>query len=473
MARIDFDSIKSGSSTIKQFMNYYWSSWSYSSTHAYITLYITSGGLMSPSKLYPANNYSQMQLSAIVNQSSPNIYGSKTVVTYRNVLKANGSSPISINSDLYASNFTGSYEFSFNIQSSDPPSFIYLISGLNGLPVGYVTNAKKLNLPGGYSKPYGTPTGSTSVYNITQTSATRSALVGTWGNYASAGGWYWNYGAGNYNISSGGSTYKNLYGLTPSTTYSYKFYIYNSAGKNRTYYGTFRTLNYTPPTSYISYNSVTNNSMTVNYSVAGTSVSQIRVYLNGSLWKTISTTNANGTITVTGLAPKTGYNISIQAYTSVGGLWGNQTANIYGTTYPNPVYINSAYISELTPFTAILNVVSNAPGDTDLYGYTLLDEDKNVVTSEVTSGSANYNYTNLIPEKTYYARVRIRTRSSNVWSSYVDIVFTTPADQASVFLKLYGVWRRGKVWIRLNDEWIVAKNIYIRKNDYWHKNNNF
>ena len=326
-----------------------------------------------------------------------------------------------------------------------------------------------LGLP---SAPVGNPTGSTSVSQITQTTAYRHAVVGSWGSNASAGTWTWTYGIGQYNLSSGGSTNTTLTNLQPDTTYSYKFYIKNGQGKTATYTGTFRTLAYTKPSASISTNSITNTSITFNYSTSGSSISQFRIYVNGSLYTTIYTSSASGTFTLSGLSPKMNYNVYIQAYTPVGGLWGNNSNSLSVTTYPNPVSVQNATITELLPFNARVAVTSSNAGDTVSYGFTLLNSSKGVIKSEVVQSSATYNFTGLTPETTYYARVRVRTKNSNIWSGYVDIQFTTPPDQATIFLKINNIWRRGKMWIKIKGSWIKAKNAYIKVNGSWRKNNN-
>lgn len=322
------------------------------------------------------------------------------------------------------------------------------------------------------SLPVGQPSGGTSVYNVTQTTAQRSATVYNWGTNGSAGSWSWYYGPGNYNTSSGGSTYATLTGLTPDTTYTYRFKVWNAQGKEYVYKNSFKTLPYTPPTSYLSYGSVTNNSITMNYSTSGANVSQLRIYVNGSVWRTINAGNS-GSITVTGLSPKTSYNIQVQAYTPDGSLWGNTTAAVSATTYPNPVYVKNAAITAITPFTATVGVTSSAANDTNGYGYTLLNANKGVIQGEKVTANSSYTFTNLLPEITYYARVRVRTSSSNIWSSYIDIPFTTPADQAEVYIKVNNLWRKGKVFAKIQGGWLKCKNLYTKVKDNWKKNNNY
>lgn len=321
---------------------------------------------------------------------------------------------------------------------------------------------------------YGKPEGYSTVTNITQTTAHRYTNVTYWGANASAGSWSWVYGPGNYNYNSGGSVDIDLTNLLPDTTYNYKYTIWNAQGQVTEQTGTFKTLPYVKPTAYLSLNSVTNNSITMNYSSSGANVSQLRIYVNGNIWKTISASNS-GTFTVTGLSPKTTYSIQIQAYTPTGSLWGNTTAAVKATTYPNPVSVNtnSTKMIEILPFSAKVAVTSSNAGDTASYGYTLLNANKGVIQAETRSTASTYNWTGLTPETTYYARVRVFTKTSGVASAYYDIQFTTPPDQASVFLKINNIWKRGKVFLKTQGSWIKSKYIYTKVNGQWRKNNNF
>lgn len=325
------------------------------------------------------------------------------------------------------------------------------------------------------SYPVGSPSGRTSVTNITQTTADRSAVVGSWGSYATAGSWSWLYGPGNLNYNSGGATNKTLTGLTPNTTYNYQFKIWNGQGKTTYYTGTFKTLPYTPPSASISLNSLSYNSITVNYSTRNARIDRYNIYLNGQFYKTNYTSSSRGTFTISGLNPKTYYTISIQPHTPDGDLWGGQTGNLGATTYPYPVSINTnnTYMIEILPFSAKVSVLSSAPADTSDYGYTLLNANKGVLRNEVRSASSTYNWTNLTPETTYYARVRAFTKTSGVASGYYDIKFTTPPDQATVFVKTSNIWKRGKVFVKVQGAWIKSKYIYTKVQGNWRKNNNF
>lgn len=323
--------------------------------------------------------------------------------------------------------------------------------------------------------PAGQPSGRTSVTEITQTTAKRTAIVGSWGDWATAGTWTWTYGPGNYNYNSGGSTTTTLYNLTPGTTYNYKFWIKNGQGKTRTYTGTFRTKDYTPPSASISLNSLSHNSITVNYSTWNARINCFYIYLDGNLLRTEWTNNASGTFTVSGLSPKSYHTITIQPHTPDGDLWGGQTSPLGATTYPYPVSVNTANTKmiEILPFSAKVSVASSAPVDTSEYGYTLLNANGGVLRGETRSTSSTYNWTGLTPETTYYARVRVFTKISGVASGYYDIKFTTPPDQATLFVKTSNLWKRGKVFIKVQGSWIKSKYIYTKVQGSWRKNNNF
>lgn len=319
--------------------------------------------------------------------------------------------------------------------------------------------------------PVGKPSGRTNVTNITQTTADRSAVVGSYGTNSSGGSWTWTYGPGNYNYNSGGSTNTTLRNLTPGTTYNYKFYIWNKEGKNVTYTGTFTTLPYTPPTAYLSLNSVTNNSITMNYSSSGANVSQMRIYVNGGLWNTISAGNS-GTFVVSGLSPKTTYNIQIQLYTPTGSLWSATTGVVQGTTWPNPVAVSGASVSDITPFTAKVSITSTNATDTAYYCFLLCDKNGNALRSEVKQTGSTYTFTGLNEETQYIVKTRVITKTSGATSGYKNVSFETPADQVQLWLKQNNIWRRARMWIKVQGSWLKAKYCYTRVNGEWHQNNN-
>lgn len=482
MARLNFSKVSSGDSTVRQFMNYTWGPWRYSgtggvNTWAHVTLTIQSGGMASGSKLYPYKSGTTVQMSAL-GSLSKTFSSAYVIVPYKNLLKPSSTGPLSISSDVYASGFSGSLEFT--IRCSDgktlDQNYVYIWSATKNLAStgsSYFTNTTKLSLPEGVSVPIGSPAGRTTISNVTQTTAQRSAVVGTWGDFATGGSWSWYYGIGTYNISSGGSTTVTLKNLRPDTTYNWRHIITNNMGKSRTYTGTFRTLAYTAPSSSISLNSRGTSWLTYNYSTWGSNIDRFNVYLNGQFYTTVWTDNSNGTFTVSNLNPKTTYNVYIQPYTPTGGLWGNNSNTASGKTYPVAVSVSTLSVTNLLPFTATGVMTSSNASDTSGYRFELWNAANNVhLQTRDYSSSSTWNISGLAEETTYTLRGYVKTNDSGAVSAVKTYTFTTPADQASIFVRVNNAWRRGKVWIKISNSWKKSKKVYIKVNGTWRGNNN-
>lgn len=210
----------------------------------------------------------------------------------------------------------------------------------------------------------------------------------------------------------------------------------------------------------LSTNSYNNNSANLSYTYRNVSPSKVDIYVNNSYNKTVTSTP----FTIDGLNPKTYY--EVKAYGYANGGWGSSGNTVSFTTYPNPVSVTNITITNIQPFQATINVNLSSTVDTNNIEYVLMNE----------GGSTLKSYTNNIsrwivgldPEKKYKVKVRVQTKESLVWSEYVESeVFTTPADQASCYIKQDGVWTKGKIYIKDNGEWLVAKKIYYKENGNW------
>lgn len=210
----------------------------------------------------------------------------------------------------------------------------------------------------------------------------------------------------------------------------------------------------------LSTNSYNNNSANLSYTYRNVSPSKVDIYVNNSYNKTVTSTP----FTIDGLNPKTYY--EVKAYGYANGGWGSSGNTVSFTTYPNPVSVTNITITNIQPFQATINVDLSSTVDTNNIEYVLMNE----------GGSTLKSYTNNIsrwivgldPEKKYKVKVRVQTKESLVWSEYVESeVFTTPADQASCYIKQDGVWTKGKIYIKDNGKWLVAKKIYYKENGNW------
>lgn len=209
-------------------------------------------------------------------------------------------------------------------------------------------------------------------------------------------------------------------------------------------------------------NSYNNNSANLSYTYKNIKPSKVDVYVNNSYNKTVKSTP----FSITGLSPKTSY--SIKAYGYANGGWGSSGNTVSFTTYPNPVSISTISITDIEPFkaTVILVLKASSLSDVNKIEYILLDEEGSEL-QKITNTSSQISIT-LEPEKTYKVKARVQTKESLVWSEYIESEsFTTPADQASCYIKNNGVWEKGKLYIKNENQWVVAKKIYYKNNENW------
>lgn len=221
------------------------------------------------------------------------------------------------------------------------------------------------------------------------------------------------------------------------------------------------------PQISISYNTKTDTSFTINYSNSGnTTATKIQINNGNSVLGSYDVSASSGSITVYDLSNDTTYgDIKAYGYSEAG--WGNASNSLSIKTFPSPVYINSVSITNIQPYQATVNASSSNSNNTDMVEFTLLNQNDGVITT-VSGNYYNWTITNLAEETTYRVRVRARTKESGVWSNYYySSYFTTTSDQASSYIKVNGIWIKGKVYVKINNIWVVAKKIYIKVNGNW------
>lgn len=225
------------------------------------------------------------------------------------------------------------------------------------------------------------------------------------------------------------------------------------------------TLSYDPlPVVSLGIDSYNHNSATLNYTYTNIAPTEVQVYANDVLKTTVTATP----FTVTGLSPKTTY--TFKGYGYANGAYGSTGTSCSLTTYPTPVTVSSANVSGIQPFQATVSITSSSTTDTDRIEYAVVNSAGTVVDS-VTSTTPAYSWTStkLAEETQYRFRMRARTKTSGVWSSYYySSYFTTPADQASIYIKHEtGVWKKGKAYMKINGAWVPAKKFYIKASGSW------
>ena len=226
----------------------------------------------------------------------------------------------------------------------------------------------------------------------------------------------------------------------------------------------------TPPSASLSLSSVSNNSITLRYSSNSSSISQMRIYLDGSLWDTRSA-SSSGYFTIGGLGPKTSHSVRVQLYGYDVGLWSSNSNTVYATTAPDPVWVTYAYVSDIQPYSAKVSITSSSAGDTSQYGFTLCNSSGTTIKSEVRQSGSTYTFTGLNEDTSYIVKTRVYTKTSGDSSSYYNVSFQTLSDQVRCWIKNNYVWQRGRLWIKSGDAWVKARNCYINNNGDWRINN--
>jgi hypothetical protein len=284
-----------------------------------------------------------------------------------------------------------------------------------------------------------------SSYNITATSATISFQV-TSSSTTTLYSQLATDNAGNVALSpfsgAGGSTAgtwvspKNLTGLTPNTTYYFRYRCDNASGTSYSTTGSFTTLSGIPSIAFGA-NSATYNSVTINYSLnanGNATTSLVRYGLtNGSLTNQVTGSSATGSTVVAsfanipGLLPNTTYYYQIEATNSVGTassaigsfVTSPQTPGIYNVT-SSSITTNYATINymvwdkELSTTTLVRYGLTSGSLTMQLLGFSVFGN---------TTISGNVNLNSLQAGTTYYYRVEATNSAGTELSSIYS--FTT------------------------------------------------
>lgn len=226
----------------------------------------------------------------------------------------------------------------------------------------------------------------------------------------------------------------------------------------------------TPGAPNLGVNTYWSDSVQLIYASNITGATKARIYQDGSV---ISEENVygqgNGTLTVSGLSPKTRYTFQIQLYDSATGLWSAMSNAVSVTTNPDDVTVGDVSVTDITPYSATVQVTSSNAADTEYYCYTLCNSRGTPIRDEVRETRSRYYLFLLDEETTYKIKVRVITRGSEDPSPYTTATFTTPADIGKCYIKVNGSWRYGKVYFKRNGSWIKSKGIYVRSNYNWYK----
>lgn len=209
--------------------------------------------------------------------------------------------------------------------------------------------------------------------------------------------------------------------------------------------------------------SKTDTTATLTYSSSTISPSRVAVYQDGTKIKEVT----SSPFTMTELSPSTTYKFKGYGYGN--GDWGSNANELSVTTYRQTVQISNVTISNLLYNSATVTPTFNNASNVETVRYRLYSSDGSLLGTYTYSTTSPITFT-LSEQQSYYFVIDASTKDSGAWSNaYTTPVFTTPADQASAYIKVNGVWQKGKVWIKVNGTWQKAKDFYIKKNDSWQK----
>jgi len=230
-----------------------------------------------------------------------------------------------------------------------------------------------------------------------------------------------------------------------------------------------------PSNLSITYQSSTNNSITVAVAADGLNINNYTLYYKKTNETNYSSLNlGTSTIgTITGLDADSNYNIYLSV-TNPGGTTTTVNSPVtFSTTLPVPI-INSVEISNLLPFsfTTTIDAVIT-PSRTLNYSFSL-DAGETWTTYQT---SNSYDFDGLTEETEYTLKVKVKalhegTSGEDTETISSNIIVNTPADQAAAYIKIDGQWVKGKTWYKIDGQWVKAKKIYYKKDNAWHVNKN-
>lgn len=224
----------------------------------------------------------------------------------------------------------------------------------------------------------------------------------------------------------------------------------------------FKTIGY--PSTTLSLDSKNVTSLTFSYTWSYVQPSKVHLY-NGNTFLGEFTSSP---FTINGLTPNTLYN-DLKIFGFGGNGWGPASNSISTSTYPSTVKLLNVTISELkfnsllaTPSIDILTYL-------DLIEYTVYDSTgTNIVAGPFTTNNINpYLVTGMKELTSYILKTRAKTKISGFWSNTISSSFTTPADQAQVYINNNGTWIKGKAWMKIDGIWTKVKKIYIKNEGNW------
>lgn len=235
---------------------------------------------------------------------------------------------------------------------------------------------------------------------------------------------------------------------------------------------------YTVPTAPgIPVLSQTSNGRTITATVAAPSSNGGTAITNYQFMFSTSPTFASGNFTIdNGTSrtysypdrdPNTTYYARARAQNSEGYSPWSSTASI--TTYGVPTAPATPTASATGPTSAIIDwLAPSSDGGSALTGYDIqratVADFSTAFTDTLPSTITELEYSSLVPNTTYYFRVRAKNApGDSPWSGTL-IVTTT----SLVYIKKFGYWNAiDSVWVKKSGVWVKVDKVFVKKNGVW------
>lgn len=141
-------------------------------------------------------------------------------------------------------------------------------------------------------------------------------------------------------------------------------------------------------------------------------------------------------------------------------------------TIPEPSVYQCENPRDVTPFEATIDyLLTNSHNYWRVY---LLDSISNKTWDvDPNTEDGSITLTNLTPETRYNITACVIDRNESlVYTGGIYAAFTTLVDQAKLFIKQSGSWKKGKAFLKKDGSWVKIKKVYLKQNGSWNKATN-
>lgn len=222
------------------------------------------------------------------------------------------------------------------------------------------------------------------------------------------------------------------------------------------------------PPHNVAVNYVSNdlNSITVSVSAQGLEITKYVLHYGSSTHDM----GTNTIYTIPNLSVDTNYDVYVTA-TNIGGSTDSAHKTL-STRLTNPT-LGDVSVTNILPFSCTVSTSGSITPQRTL-SYRFSKDGGSTWTAYQSSGT--YNWTGLNEETTYTMSVQVKAthvgNNASDTTATKSAIITTPADQAKIRRMIDGQWKKGRVYLMVNGQWVKAKKLYIMVDGQWKLNNN-